>query len=174
MLKITAAELTDYNNVKEFYYTMIDELENAKYSPDWKKDIYPTQEYLLGAIENRELYIGETDGKIVSCMVVNHEYSEGYQNIKWSVEAADSELLIIHLLGVLPMYSGKGFARQMIGKVIELAHENNIKTIRLDVIEANAPAALAYTKIGFEYLETVKLYYEDTGWANFKLFEYII
>lgn len=174
MLKIRTADMTDYNNVRDFYYDMIDELVNAKYSPDWKKDEFPTQEYLLGAIENNELYIGEVDGQIASCMVINHEYSEGYQNVKWSVEASDSELLIIHLLGVRSLYSGKGIARQMIGKVIDLARENNIKAIRLDVIEANVPAAIVYKKIGFKYVETIKLYYEDTGWANFKMFEYVI
>lgn len=174
MLKIRTADISDYNDVRDFYYDMIDELENAKYSPEWKKDEFPTQEYLLGAIKNNELYIGEIDRCIVSCMVINHEYSEGYRNVKWSVEVSDSEMLIIHLLGVRSMYSGKGVARRMIEKVIDLAHENNIKTIRLDVIEANLPAAVAYTKIGFKYIETIKLYYEDTDWANFKMFEYIV
>lgn len=174
MVKNRMANIFDFNNVREFYYDMIDELENAKYSPEWKKDEFPTQEYLLEAIKNNELHIGEVDGRIVSCMVVNHEYSEGYRNVKWSVDVSDSELLIIHLLGVRSMYSGKGIARQMIEKVISLARENNIKTIRLDVIEANIPAAIAYTRIGFKYIETIKLYYEDTGWENFKMFEYII
>lgn len=174
MLKIRTADICDYNNVKEFYYDMIDELENAEYSPEWKKDEYPTQEELLGAIKNNEMYIGEIDGRIASCMVVNHEYTEGYRAVRWSVEASDQELFIIHLLGVRSVYSGKGVARQMIGKVIDLAHENNIKTIRLDVIEANLRAAIVYEKLGFKYVETIKLYYEDTGWANFKMFEYII
>lgn len=174
MLNIRTADIADYNDVRDFYYDMIDELENAKYSPDWKKDEFPTQEYLVGAIKNNELYIGELDGRIVSSMVINHEYSEGYQNVRWSVEASDRELLIIHLLGVRSAYSGKGIAREMIGKVIDFARDNGIKTIRLDVIEANEPAAAVYTKLGFKYVETIKLYYEDTGWANFRMFEYII
>lgn len=174
MLQIRTAGSADYDRVRAFYYFMTDELEHSQYSPAWKKDIFPTQEYLLKSIKNKELYIGETDGQIVSCMVINHEYSEGYQNVKWTVEAADSELLVIHLLGVLPMYSGKGIARQMIRKVIQTAHENQIRTIRLDVIEGNVPAEITYTKIGFTYIETIQLYYEDTGWANFKLFEYVI
>lgn len=174
MLKIKAADIADYNNVREFYYDMIDELEHAKYSPDWKKDEFPTQEYLREAIKNNELYIGEIDGRIVSGMVINHECSEGYQNVRWSVEASDTEVLVIHLLGVRSAYSGKGIARQMIGKAIDFARGNDLKTIRLDVIEANEPAAIVYTKLGFKYVETIKLYYEDTGWANFKMFEYVI
>lgn len=174
MPEIRMADIADYDNVREFYYDMIDELEHAEYSPQWKKDEFPTQEYLLGAIKNNELYIGEIGGHIASCMVINHEYSEGYRSVRWSVEAADTELLVIHLLGVRSAYSGKGIARQMIGKAIDLARGNNIKTIRLDVIEANLPAAIVYTKLGFKYIETIKLYYEDTGWTDFKMFEYII
>lgn len=174
MLNIRTADIADYDNVRDFYYDMTDELEHAEYSPQWKKDEFPTQEYLLGAIKNNELYIGEIDGRIASCMVINHEYSEGYRDVKWSVEASDQELLIIHLLGVRRMYSGQGIARQMIGKVIDFAREKNIKAIRLDVIEENVPAAIVYTRLGFKYIETIKLYYEDTGWTDFKMFEYII
>ena len=107
MLHIRKAENTDLNNVKEFYYSLIDALEHAKYGPQWKKDIYPDQEYLLDSIKSSELFIGETDGNIASCMVVDHHYNEGYNNVKWSVEAKDRELLVIHILGVLPEYSGK-------------------------------------------------------------------
>ncbi|MCH5209045.1 MAG: GNAT family N-acetyltransferase [Oscillospiraceae bacterium] len=145
-----------------------------KYSPGWKKGIYPTDEYLLDSIKNGELYIGEIEGNIAACMVVNHKYNEGYKGIKWSVEAADPELLVIHILGVLPAYSGRGTAKQMVRRVIETARENNIKTIRLDVLIGNIPAEKLYTKMGFNYLETVRMYYEDTGWTEFKLFEYII
>lgn len=174
MLRIRVADSGDYSRVRDFYYVMTDELEHAEYSPDWKKDIFPSQEYLRSAIENRELYLGETDGRIVSCMVINHAYSEGYQAVGWSVDADDSEVLILHLLGVLPQYSGQGIARQMIRRVIEIARENRLKAIRLDVIEGNLPAEITYKKIGFQYLETIRLYYEDTGWANFKMFEYVL
>lgn len=174
MLQIRTANLKDYERVRAFYYVMTDELEHAKYSPAWKKDVFPTQAYLLESINDSALYIGEIDGEIVSCMVVNHAYSEGYQNVRWLVEAADSELLILHLLGVLPMYSGRGIAGQMIQKAVEIACENHMKTIRLDVIEGNVPAEITYTKNGFQYIETIQLYYEDTGWANFKLFERIV
>ena len=49
-----------------------------------------------------------------------------------------------------------------------------MKAIRLDIIEGNLPAEKAYTKFGFSYRETVKMFYDDTGWMDFKLFEYII
>lgn len=71
------------------------------------KDVYPSQEFLIHSIENNHLYIGEINENIAACMAVNHEYNDGYQKISWSVKAKDSELFVIHALGVHPEYSGK-------------------------------------------------------------------
>ena len=174
MLNIRTAEISDYNNVREFYYSLIDALEHAQYGPQWKKDIYPDQKYLLDSIGNGELFIGEIDGKIASCMVVDHHYNDGYNDVKWSVEAKDSELLVIHILGVLPEFSGKGIATQMVRSVIASARENNIRTVRLDVLDGNLPAEITYSKIGFRLVDTIQMYYDDTGWIGCKMFEYII
>ena len=174
MLHIRTAGMDDYDNVRDFYYSVIDGLKDAKYSPDWKKDIYPTQEYLSDCIKNNELYVGETDGKIVSCMVVNHEYNEGFSKVKWSVEAKDTELYVVHILGVLSAYSGRGIGSQMVQRVIETARENKIKTIRLDVLDGNLPAEKTYVKSGFKYVDTIDMFYENEGWLRSRMFEYIV
>lgn len=62
----------------------------------------------------------------------------------------------------------------MVKKVIDTARENNVKTIRLDVLEGNIPAEKVYRKMGFRYVDTIPMFYEDTGWTDFRLFEYII
>lgn len=173
-MQIRPAGRSDYSNVRNFYYSLIDAMEEAEYNPGWKRDIYPTQEFLIRSIASNELYIGEVDGQIAACMVVNHAYNDGYKSIHWSVGVKDSELFVIHALGVQPMFSGKGLAKQMVREVIKIARENNIKTIRLDVLEGNIPAEKAYTQMGFIYLDTIQMFYEDTGWTNYKLFEFIV
>lgn len=173
-LKIRVADEMDYENIINLYYDITDALKNATYSPGWERDIYPTQEFLRNSIKSDELYLGELDGQIVTSMVVNHEYNEGYKKVKWSIEVLDSELLVIHALGVHPDYSGRGIAKQMVLKVIEMARQNHIKAVRLDVLEGNLPAEKAYTKLGFKYLDTIQMFYEDTGWTNYMAYEYII
>ena len=64
--------------------------------------------------------------------------------------------------------------KQMVQKVIDMARIHDIKTIRLDILGGNLPAEKAYTKMGFQYLDTVRMFYEDTGWTDYKLFEYIV
>ena len=173
-MKIRLVNKNEYTMVRDFYYALIDAMENAKYKPGWQKDIYPTQQFLIDSIERHELYVGEIDGCIVSCMAVNHLYNDGYKNIQWSVSAKDSELFVIHALGVHPAYANKGIAKQMVQKVIDMARIHDIKTIRLDILGGNLPAEKAYTKMGFQYLDTVRMFYEDTGWTDYKLFEYIV
>ena len=156
--------MDDYTSVRDFYFSLIDAMEDAEFKPGWQKDVYPTQEFLIKSIKNDELYIGKLEDKIVSCMVVNQEYNEGYNHITWSVQALDSELLVIHALGVHPAFSGQGIAKQMVQKVIDTARENH----------RNLPAEKAYTKMGFQYLDTIQMFYEDTGWTEYKIYEFII
>lgn len=174
MLRIRLADSSDYSNIRDFYYSLIEAMEEAEYKPGWKKDIYPAQEFLTRSIKNHELYVGEIDERMVSAMVVNHEYNDGYKDVQWSVAAKDPELYVIHALGVDPVFSGQGIAKEMVHQVIKTARENHIKTIRLDVLEGNIPAEKAYTKMGFTYLDTIQMFYEDTGWTNYKVFEFVV
>lgn len=174
MLHIRTAKKAEYSKVRAFYHSMIDAMEDAEFKPQWEKDVYPSQEFLRESMDCEELYIGELNGEIAACMVVNHKYNEEYKKITWPAEAADNEILVIHALGVHPSFSGKGIATQMVQKVIQMAHENNNKAIRLDVLMGNIPAEKLYLKNGFQYLDTIQMFYEDTGWTDFKIFEFIV
>ena len=63
-------------------------------------------------------------------------------------------------------------ARRRTGrKETETAEKEQAKTIRLDVLEGNLPAEKAYLKMGFQYCGTVKMFYPDTGLADYRLFD---
>ena len=82
-------------------------------------------------------------------------------------------MIVIHALGVSPEHSGKGMAKIMVRHIIGIAKEKNIKTVRLDVLKGNIPAEKAYLKCGFNYVDTIQMYYEDTGLTDYKAFELI-
>ena len=73
-------------------------------------------------------------------MVLNHACNESYKNCRWQIAADDSEILVIHALGVHPDFQGKGFAKAMVRKAIAIAEETGMKAIRLDVLAGNIPA----------------------------------
>lgn len=173
-MQIVKAVSNDYPAVREFYYALTDEMEQAEFTPGWIRDIYPTQEYLKDSIRKGELYIGRCGEEIAACMVVNHDYNEAYRQVKWSVEAEDSEVLMIHTLGVRRKFSGRGLAKQLVQEVIDMAENSGIRTIRLDVLKGNLPAEKVYLKMGFRYVDTLPMYYEDTGITDYKAFERLI
>lgn len=173
-MKIIKARENQYEAVRAFYHSLIDGMKEFPYNIGWEKDIYPAPEFLYESIANGELYIGFTGENIAAAMVLNHRYNEGYKKFQWRTQANDSEVLVIHALGVHPDFSGKGYAKEMVNKAIEVAMEASMKAIRLDVLGGNVPAEKLYTGIGFKYMDTLQMYYEDTGWTDYKLYEYVL
>lgn len=48
------------------------------------------------------------------------------------------------------------------------------KAVRLDILGTNTAAERLYTRCGFRFVQAKQMYYDDTGWTEYKLFEYII
>lgn len=171
-MKIRKAD--NYETVKQFYDDIIDKMQDSIYKPLWQKGIYPSDEYLKESIENHQLYVGIENNQIIGAMIVNHDSNESYNKMTWQIEADKDEVLLIHALGVLPEYSNKGYAKHLVQYVIDMGKENLCKAIRLDVLYNNVPALKLYEGIGFKKLDTIQMYYEDTGWTDFCIYEYII
>ena len=172
MLEIRIAKENEYELVKAFYYSLIDAMQDAEYTPGWEKGVYPSDDYLKASICRKELFIMTEDTRIYSAMIVNHEYNESYEKAMWPTDAKPEEITVIHALGVHPDSTKKGMAKEMVAKVISLAKEQEQKVIRLDVLDGNVPAEQLYTHMRFRYVDTILMYYEDTGWTDYKLYEY--
>ena len=62
----------------------------------------------------------------------------------------------------------------MVNEAIRIAENCGMRAVRLDVLESNKPAENLYLGCGFEYRGTSRMYYENTGLKNFKMFEKIL
>lgn len=169
---IKKAKIEDFENVMKFYDEVCDALENAKYSPGWKKGIYPDSNEVYEAIEKDTLYIGIKNDEIISCMIVNHEYNEEYKKIKWKYDDLDNEIYVIHMLAVSPRLQSKGVCQSMLKHVLSMAKEHHIKSLRLDILKGHLIAQKAYEKFGFVFKGSVEMYYEDTGKTYYDVYEY--
>ncbi len=78
------------------------------------------------------------------------------------------------MLGVHGDFAGRGLAKEMMRFALELAKTAGMKAVRLDVLRGNVPAEKLYEGEGFTYVDTIKLFYEDTGRVDFKMYEYVI
>lgn len=169
---IRKAALREYQAVRAFYHALIDGTADREYGAGWIKDIYPAPEFLMASIRGGELYIGLEEERIVAAMVLNHECNEGYLSFQWPTAAEEGEVTVIHALGVHPTCAGKGYGKQLVRFALDTARENRQKAVRLDVLKGNLPAERLYASMGFQLLHTLPMYYADTGWTDYELYEY--
>ncbi len=172
IIAITKASLDQFQDIRAFYHAVIDGIGASQNSVKWKKDIYPSSEFLAESLRSGELFTVEEGGEIIGSMILNHQSNDMYRSCCWPTEASDSEVTVIHALAVHPSHSGKGCARQMVRFAINYARQHLQKAIRLDVLKGNLRAEKLYSGMGFQYLQTLPMFYEDTGWADFQLYEY--
>lgn len=173
-IQIRKAVPEDLNRIVAFYNNLIDAVQDEPYSPKWQKDIYPEAVYLGGAISREELYIAILDGDVAGAMILNRDANEGFWKADWPVTAQKEEILMLHTLAVSPDHMRRGIGQALVQKAIHVAEEEHDLVIRLDVIQGNYPAANLYRRMGFYYVETMELFYDDCGWYPFELFEYAV
>ena len=169
---IRQAAMGEYPAVRAFYHAIIDAVTDPLSSVQWIKDVYPSPEFLIASIEAGDLYVAAEKDSVIASMVLNHQCNEGYRKFKWPTEAEENEVTVIHALGVHPSYTRKGCGRQMIQFAVEEARKNSQKALRLDVRKGNIAAEGLYASMGFQKLYTLPMFYEDTGWTDFELYEY--
>ena len=170
-LTIRTASLDEFEDVINFYYDLIDSMQDAGSRPDWKKDVYPTRQFIYDSISKKNLYIAIINSSIAGSMVMNHVCSDAYSEVKWNVPADHNEIMIIHALAVSQNVQGKGIAKKIMEYSIDFCENNGIKAIRLDVLPSNKSACKFYEKMNFVYIGKVQLFYEDTGLTDFLLYE---
>lgn len=171
---IGGAEDRDLDMVKTLYWEIIDSMKGAPFGPGWKKGIYHSDDFLYNAVHNRELYLLEDNQEPVAVMVLNHQWTQGYEMVKWAVQADRDQVMMIHALGLLRSCQGKGMGKLLVEEALKIAKENRQKAVRLDVLSGNIPAQRLYESMGFQYRETLKLYYEDTGLTDYLLYEFVL
>lgn len=172
MIEIQIAQEGDLEHVVAFYNKVIEQMADAPHKPGWKKDVYPTREDVRAFIVDGWFLMANKDGEMVGGLALTVDRNAGYHGVPWLVEAAPDDVFVIHGVGVLPTHHGQGIAQQLLGAALQVAKERKKKAVRLDVLENHLPAQALYRKVGFQYIDTVRLYYADTGLASFQLYEY--
>ena len=94
---IQRAEKEEYEQIRSFYYEVIDGFAGRDYHPGWEKDVYPDPVELRELLEKGELYAGRPDGRIVAVMALNHECNEGYGRFDWPTKCQGDGFLVISM-----------------------------------------------------------------------------
>lgn len=116
---------------------------------------YPTRDTFKNDIERRELFVlEENKDEILGIVVINRTEEKAYDDMPWTVE---DDYVVLHRVLINPAFSGKGYGKYLIEKVIEYAKEDDVKAIRLDTNTKNILGQKLYKSQGFNILGEISL-----------------
>ena len=82
------ARTDEFPAVQAFYWQLIDLMQDSTYHPAWEKSVYPANSFLQETIAAGQMYLLLEDDKIVGAMVMNHNCTDGYEQVTWGVNAS--------------------------------------------------------------------------------------
>ena len=165
------ADVSEFNSIKEFYRNLIDEMSDVNDQIGWKKGIYPSDDFLMKSLEKREFFTLKEDGVLCACVILNSDYNVGYVDVPWSIKCEADEVLIPYALAVSPNCQGKGIGKRIVKEILNYAKSEGKKTVRLDILGTNITAEKLYTGCVFRFVQAKIMFYEDTGWTGYKMYE---
>ncbi|MDO5444809.1 MAG: GNAT family N-acetyltransferase [Eubacteriales bacterium] len=173
-MQLRKAKNEEFDRIRDFYWNLIDDMKDRKDTVGWKKGIYPTEQFIRESIEDGNLYIIDGENGIIASVIINSLWNEGYDGLPWSVDCPRDNILVPHALAVKADAQGNGIGKRVVQDIIDIAKNENKKTIRLDILDGNIAAERLYTGMGFQYVQSKNMFYEDTGWTSFSMYELIL
>ena len=114
----------------------------------WRPDIYTLEsnmipkEFFKPIVDNKTMYVAEEDNKVKGFIM----YTEKEYNIDNQVKRTT---YAIDAIAVDKQYRGQGIGTKLIDKIKEIAKDNNVDAIELQVNAKNIAAKAMYEKYGF-------------------------
>ncbi|MBP3893188.1 MAG: GNAT family N-acetyltransferase [Atopobiaceae bacterium] len=171
---ITKANASDFDAIWQLYADVCEHQAQDAYGAKWTIGVYPTESDIRAHIDAGELYVGWSGGQPVAAMVlVGHEDPE-YASVPWKTPAADDEVAVIHLLAVHPHARGLHAGAELVHEATLLSRAAGKRVMHLDVVPGNLAASHIYVAEGYELACTYQIYYEDTGLADFEMYELVL
>ena len=87
---IRKATQKDSVAVQRIYDNIHTEEENGRATIGWIRGIYPDARTIKDALERQDLFVAETDGKIIGTVIFNQLQVDSYKDAPWQYDAPDS------------------------------------------------------------------------------------
>lgn len=171
---ITKATDADLEAVWQLYVDVCEHQAQDAYGPQWTLGVYPTVDDIHEHIDAGELYVGWLDERPVAAMVVVGHDDPEYASVPWTTPATEDEVAVIHLLAVHPNARGLHAGAELVREATRLARDAGKLVMHLDVVPGNLAASRIYLAEGFRLVCTHQIFYEDTGLADFDMYELVL
>ena len=137
----------------------------------WIRDIYPTRQTAIKAIEAEEMFVCEEDGEILCCGRINQTQDECYKDGAWQYPVSDNQVMVLHTLVVDPLRARKGCGTEFLRFYEEYAKEHNCPYLRLDTNARNLRARAFYQKHGYSQVGIVPCEFNGIAGVDLVLLE---
>lgn len=168
---IRKAKPKDIDAVALIFEHIIEEEEKGRCTVGWQRDVYPTRNTALAALEQDDLFIMEEDQKIVAAMRLNKEQVPEYQKCQWEYPANDDQVMIMHTLVVEPSVKKRGYGRKMVEFYEKYASENNCPYLRIDTNALNTRARALYKNFGYKEIGIIPCVFNGISGVNLMCIE---
>ena len=115
----------------------------------WIRDIYPTEQTAARAINDREMYVLEENGRIAACGRINQMQDECYKDGAWRYPAKPEQVMVMHTLVVDPQYGRMQYGTKFLQFYESFSKEYGCPFLRIDTNARNARARAFYSKYGY-------------------------
>lgn len=168
---LVKASASDFEKIKSAYIDIINRTPSMKEYARWEYGKHPTDEMIQMYIDGGNMYLFMEDGNLAGVIAITFSQGEDYHPVKWQVEANDDEVMVLHILGIIPDFQGKGIGKKMIQSALELGRTKKMKACRFDALSSNLPAQKLYESLGFVFCGKQHWFANNTGWTDFYLYE---
>lgn len=146
----------------------------ARFGIDQWQDGYPTEGDIRRDIKEGNSYILVDEGEIVGTTAFSFEEEEAYKNLVAGQWITNNERYgVIHRIAVDSEKGKKGYAKELLQNMEEIAKSQNVFSIRTDTHEGNNGMKSYLYKNGFTYCGVCK-YSKPEGTFDRMVFEKII
>ncbi|MEA5082709.1 MAG: GNAT family N-acetyltransferase [Lachnospiraceae bacterium] len=144
-MEFRKATHSDFSTIVEIYQSGILHLDSIGIH-QWDES-YPSATIIEADIQNKEMYVGLIDDKIVTAFTINPKYDEEYSKGNW--QYSNLPFLVLHRFCVNPQHQNKGVGTQTMTFIENTLKSENFQCLRLDAFSLNHFSLRLYEKFGF-------------------------
>lgn len=151
--------MDDVDALLELYQSVQDAAAGTDNDPLWEVGIHPSRADVEAAIADGGLLVLRDGDTLAGALIANSQCAEGYERAPWKVDAAPSEVQVIHLFCIHPDYQRRGLAGKLLRATDDLARSRGARVIRLDTLVENKGAQHTYESYGYDRIGECTLFY---------------
>lgn len=152
---IRKAVAADLDAVEAIYDALHTLEEKQVIKTGWIRHVYPTRKTAEAALALGTLYVLEDEGVVRAAAKLDQEQPESYFRARWTLQAEEDKVLVLHTLVVDPTLARRGYGKAFVAFYEQEAARRGCTVLRIDTNETNAPARRLYAALGYREVGAV-------------------